>query len=108
MYSAGGGRVTEAVGHGGWGIDCPRSIPLTLGRALQAVGVFGKQWAKVAEAMPTRNAQQVRERWMNMLDPEIARDKPWSAKEDATLVKALHQCQNENGSFRSSPSTANS
>jgi hypothetical protein len=70
---------------------------------LQAVKIFGKKWTKVADAVPTRNPMQVRERWVNMLDPETVRGKPWTAEEDAILIQALEECRNENGSTRSTP-----
>ena len=39
---------------------------------------------------------------MNMLDPEINRDKKnWTAEEDAILVTAMEECRNEDGSYRS-------
>ena len=41
---------------------------------------------------------------MNMLDPEINRDKKnWTASEDATLVTAMEECRNEDGSYRLLP-----
>ena len=62
--------------------------------------VFGRKWARVAEAVPTRNQVQVRERWVNVLDPDLQRGKPWTAEEDSILVAALQECKNADGSIR--------
>lgn len=67
---------------------------------LKAVEVFGRKWARVAEAVPTRNQVQVRERFVNVLDPELKRGKPWTPEEDAILVTALQECKNFDGSIR--------
>ena len=66
----------------------------------QAVKVFGKKWARVAEAVPTRNQIQCRERYVNMLDPEVKKREPWTKAEDAVLIQALSECQNDDGSIR--------
>ena len=43
---------------------------------------------------------QVRERWVNVLDPDLKRGKAWSAEEDAVLVTGLQECKNQDGSIR--------
>ena len=67
----------------------------------QAVEVYGRKWARVAEAVPSRNQVQVRERWVNVLDPDLKRGKRWTPEEDAILVEALNDCKNADGSIRS-------
>lgn len=67
---------------------------------MQAVALVGKKWSRVAEAVPTRNQLQVRERWVNQLDPELRNKQAWSKQEDAILVAALKECRNPDGSHR--------
>ena len=54
----------------------------------------------MAEAVPTRNQIQCRERYVNMLDPEVKKREPWTKAEDAVLIEALSECQNDDGSIR--------
>ena len=67
---------------------------------MQAVMAFGKKWARVAEAVPTRNQVQVRERWVNKLDPQLRSGKAWTEEEDLILDIALRECKNLDGSAR--------
>lgn len=55
-----------------------------------AIGVHGsKRWNIVAEFVPDRSGKQCRERWLSMLNPELAHV-PWTPAEDATLIR-LHK-----------------
>ena len=48
-----------------------------------------KHWSKLAGMLPGRLGKQVRERWVNHLDPSVNRG-PWTPEEDETIIK-LHQ-----------------
>ena len=51
-------------------------------------------WAEVSEHIPNRNTKQVRERFLNHLNPLIKSDE-WSLVEDATLIKLQKQYKNQ-------------
>lgn len=53
-----------------------------------AVAHVGKNWKLVAPRVVGRTDAQCRERWMNVLDPVLAKKRPWSAEEDAELLAA--------------------
>lgn len=65
--------------------------------------MYGRKWARVAEAVPNRTQVQVRERFVNVLDPLLKRKKQWTPEEDAILVEALSDCKNADGSMRCLP-----
>jgi Myb-like DNA-binding domain len=44
---------------------------------LQAVAIHGKKWAAVARSVPGRNDMQCRERFVNVLDPDL-NPEPWT------------------------------
>ncbi|OHT05782.1 Myb-like DNA-binding domain containing protein [Tritrichomonas foetus] len=48
-----------------------------------------KHWAKLASMLPGRLGKQVRERWVNHLDPNVNRG-PWTPEEDEIIID-LHQ-----------------
>jgi hypothetical protein len=41
---------------------------------------------KIAQLLPNRSATQIRERWINVLDPAIKKT-PWTYNEDRILLK---------------------
>lgn len=47
-----------------------------------------------------RNQIQVRERWVNMLDPQLRSRQAWSEEEDQILMSGLKECKNKDGSVR--------
>ncbi|KAL3684867.1 hypothetical protein R1sor_002889 [Riccia sorocarpa] len=54
-----------------------------------AVSVYGaKKWKQIAEHVPGRTDIQCRERWCNVLDPEIKVD-VWTEEEDNTLRESV-------------------
>jgi hypothetical protein len=55
----------------------------------RAVAEHGRAWSRVAEFVPLRTDVQCRERWVNVIDPEIVHG-PWTAEEDAALLRAAH------------------
>ena len=56
----------------------------------QKVMEFGTQkWARIANYLPNRIGRQCRERWINVLKPDINRQ-DWTQQEDNLLLK-LHE-----------------
>lgn len=53
-----------------------------------SVAFNGTIWSRVAETVPTKTDVQCRERWINVLTPEI-KSEPWSREEDELLMKAV-------------------
>jgi hypothetical protein len=47
-------------------------------------------WAAIAEAIPNRTARQVRERWMNYLDPSV-NTRAWTPEEEVVLQNLVAQ-----------------
>ena len=46
---------------------------------------FGGNWKEIAFRFPGKTQKQVKERWINQLDPQIA-DIPWTFEDDMLLV----------------------
>lgn len=67
---------------------------------LQAVEMFGKKWTLVAGHVPQKDDGQVRERWVNVLNPTLKKKQGWTAEEDTILKRALDECKHANGSPR--------
>lgn len=60
-------------------------------RLLDAVNKFGtKKWCKISESVLTRNDAQCRERYLNVLNPDLKKFK-WSEKEDQKLDKLVEK-----------------
>jgi hypothetical protein len=77
LQSTGGGVVVAKKGK--WSKDEDDKL-------VKAVAVIGRQWAKVAQHVPGRTEMQVRERYVNHLDPEVESNQPFTADE-LELVK---------------------
>ena len=43
--------------------------------------IVGRNWKMIAEAVGTKTGKQIRERFINKLDPSINKE-PWSFEED--------------------------
>ena len=52
----------------------------------QLVGLYGKSWSKIAKKFKTRNGKQIRDRYLNVLDPSINKGK-FTKEEDELLTK---------------------
>ncbi len=50
----------------------------------------GKKWAKINEEYPYRSAEQIRGRYIAVLDPSIVRD-PWTKEEHRKLLLAHYE-----------------
>ena len=53
---------------------------------LDLVSKLGKSWSKIAKILKTRNGKQVRDRYINVLDPNILKQK-FSEEEDKYLIE---------------------
>ncbi|CAD8081621.1 unnamed protein product [Paramecium sonneborni] len=47
---------------------------------------YGRQWIKIAEKLPGRTSKQVRDRYVNQINPTLNHDQ-WDEKEDETIIK---------------------
>lgn len=72
LQSTGGGVVVAKKGK--WNKDEDD-------RLVKAVAVLGRQWAKVAQHVPGRTEMQVRERYVNHLDPAVESSQPFTEEE---------------------------
>jgi hypothetical protein len=53
-----------------------------------------KSWSTIASLLPGRIPEQVRERWINILDPELNKG-PWTDAENDILFRAQAQMGNQ-------------
>jgi myb proto-oncogene protein len=58
-------------------------------RLVKAVAVHGRQWAKVAQYVPGRTEMQVRERYVNHLDPDVESSAPFTAAEEELVMREV-------------------
>jgi hypothetical protein len=59
-----------------------------LSALVQRIGT--NNWEIIAKLMPNRNIRQVRERWLNYLNPYL-KHSPWTPEEDRILVKSVQK-----------------
>jgi hypothetical protein len=60
-------------------------------RILSLVQIHGKSWSKISKILATRNGKQIRDRYINVLDPEIKKGK-FSEEEDKQLIRLYMHC----------------
>lgn len=53
-------------------------------KILSLVNIYGKSWSKLAKIMKSRNGKQIRDRFINVLDPDVKKGK-FSYKEDKKI-----------------------
>ncbi len=68
--------------------------------ARQAVKTCGKHWREIAKHVPTRTDKQCRERYANVLDPELKLYAEWTPQEDALLHQAIQEHTQPNGKVK--------
>jgi hypothetical protein len=66
-------------------------------KVLDAVKIYGKRWNKIAKVFTNRNAKQIRDRYINYLDPDIVKGK-FTVDEDL-LILDLHSKYGNRWSF---------
>jgi hypothetical protein len=54
-------------------------------RMLELISIYGKNWSQIAEHLEGRSAKQIRDRFINKLDPNLNRTR-WSTEEDEALI----------------------
>lgn len=59
-------------------------------KILDMVSKYGKVWSKISKILGTRNGKQIRDRFINVLDPEIRKGK-FTEEEDIMLVSLFNQ-----------------
>ncbi|KAL4425581.1 hypothetical protein ABPG75_009597 [Micractinium tetrahymenae] len=64
---------------------------------LKAMALHGRKWSLVAKLVPGRTDVQCRERYMNVLNPEVTAWQPWSAGEEQELLDLAQQHTQEDG-----------
>jgi len=59
-------------------------------RIIDLVNKYGKAWSKISKILGTRNGKQIRDRFINVLDPEIKKGK-FTDEEDRKLIALFKQ-----------------
>ena len=59
-------------------------------RLLELIGVYGECWAMISSKMPDRTGKQIRDRFLNILRPNLKKG-DWSPAEDNLLVMLYYQ-----------------
>ena len=72
-------RIRPGIVKGSWSKEEDQRI-------LQLVNVYGKSWSKISRILNTRNGKQIRDRFINVLDPYIKKGK-FTEEEDRHLIK---------------------
>lgn len=67
---------------------------------LQAVALYGRKWSKVATAVPGRTDVQCRERYVNVLNPEVSTGIKFSREELALLTEMVPQYTRPDGTVK--------
>ncbi|CAD8177410.1 unnamed protein product [Paramecium pentaurelia] len=57
---------------------------------IEAYKEFGKQWIKISERLPGRTSKQVRDRYVNQIDPSITHDE-WQQEEDKIILEEYNK-----------------
>ena len=70
------------------------------GYGAQAVKSCGKHWREVAKRVPARTDKQCRERYANVLDPELKLYTEWTPEEDALLLRAIDEHTQPDGKVK--------
>ena len=71
-------RIKPGIKKGTWKKDEDIKI-------LQLVQKYGKAWSKISREIKTRNGKQIRDRYLNVLDPNINKNK-FSYTEDCRII----------------------
>jgi len=76
-------RIRPGIIKGSWKKEEDQEI-------LRLVHKYGKAWSKISKILNTRNGKQIRDRFINVLDPEIRKGK-FTEEEDKKLVSLFQQ-----------------
>lgn len=72
-------RIKPGIVKGSWKKEEDMKI-------IELVQKHGKVWSRISKALGTRNGKQIRDRYINVLDPEIKKGK-FSLEEDEKLIE---------------------
>ena len=72
-------RIRPGIIKGSWSKEEDAKI-------INLVKTYGKSWSKIAKLFHSRNGKQIRDRYTNVLDPEITKGK-FTDEEDKLLIK---------------------
>jgi hypothetical protein len=72
-------RIRPGIIRGSWSHKEDEQI-------LRLVKIYGKSWSKISKILSSRNGKQIRDRFINVLDPDIMKCK-FTEKEDKQLIK---------------------
>lgn len=59
-------------------------------RIIEMVQIYGKSWSKISKMLITRNGKQIRDRYINILDPNIKKGK-FTLEEDLKLLNLFRK-----------------
>lgn len=76
-------RLKPGISRGSWKPEEDQQI-------LDLVGKYGKEWSKIARIMVSRNGKQIRDRFINVLDPAVNRSK-FTLDEDLLILRLFKQ-----------------
>ena len=76
--------VETTQGKGSWRTDEDDMIR-------SKVAEYGQNWPKITEFLPGRSTKQVRERYLNNLDPLLKKELRWSEHEKEVLIEAYNR-----------------
>ena len=72
-------RIKPGVNKGPWKTEEDNKI-------LKLIEKFGKRWSKISNIIKTRNGKQIRDRYLNILAPNLNKKK-FTIQEDIKLIK---------------------
>jgi hypothetical protein len=73
-------RIKPGIVKGTWTAEEDNNL-------INLLKTFGKNWSLISKYMPSRSGKQIRDRYLNTLDPCIKRDK-FSKEEDMKIIEA--------------------
>ena len=76
-------RIRPGIVKGSWKKEEDHAI-------VELVNKYGKSWSKISKILGTRNGKQIRDRFINVLDPEIKKGK-FTEDEDKKLIMLFNQ-----------------
>lgn len=72
-------RIRPGLTKGAWTVEEDKNV-------FDLIKKFGKNWSLLAKYMPSRSGKQIRDRFLNTLDPNINKDK-FTPDEDKKLIQ---------------------
>lgn len=76
-------RIRPGIVKGSWTKEEDKKI-------LELVAKYGRAWSKISRSLVTRNGKQIRDRYINILDPNVKKGK-FCLEEDLKLLNLYRQ-----------------